>query len=74
MLSTNTLHTLAAGPVARIARVRGLQSAVEQPDKIRLFQYAICPFCNRVKAFLDYVGMDYETVEVNPLTKVEIKW
>lgn len=44
-----------------------------KPLTIQLYQYAICPFCNRVKALLDYAGVDYQTVEVNPLTKAEIK-
>jgi Glutaredoxin len=41
---------------------------------IELYQYAICPFCNKVKAFLDYAGIAYQAIEVNPLTKFEIKW
>lgn len=41
---------------------------------IELYKYAICPFCNRVKAFLDYAGLEYSQIEVNPLTKKEIKW
>lgn len=43
-------------------------------DSIQLYQYAICPFCNRVKALLDYARIEYSTIEVNPLTKAEIKW
>lgn len=31
------------------------------------------PFCNKVRAFLDYYGVPYSVVEVNPLTKKEIK-
>mmetsp|Transcript_18209 Transcript_18209/g.30539 ORF Transcript_18209/g.30539 Transcript_18209/m.30539 type:complete len:293 (-) Transcript_18209:78-956(-) len=37
-----------------------------------VYQYLICPFCNRVKSYLDFCGIEYETVEVNPLTKGEI--
>ena len=40
---------------------------------VLLYQYAICPFCNRVKALLDFASIAYETTEVNPLTKAEIK-
>ena len=40
---------------------------------VQLYQYAICPFCNRVKAVLDFATIPYETTEVNPLTKSEIK-
>jgi microsomal prostaglandin-E synthase 2 len=46
----------------------------QQPSlSIQLYQYAICPFCNRVKALLDYAGLPYQTIEVNPLTKAEIR-
>lgn len=41
---------------------------------IQLYQYTICPFCNRTKAFLDYSQSNYEVIEVNPLTKKEIQW
>jgi len=44
-----------------------------KPD-ITIYQYRICPFCCRVKALLDYSGIDYMTVEVNPITKQEIKF
>jgi microsomal prostaglandin-E synthase 2 len=43
------------------------------PD-ISLFQYAICPFCNINKALLAYTNTPYTVIEVNPLTKVEIKF
>lgn len=42
--------------------------------KITLYQYKICPFCNRLKAFLDYNKVKYDTIEVNPTTKKEIKF
>ncbi len=38
----------------------------------KLFQYAACPFCNKVRSILKYKGVDYETVEVHPLNKKEI--
>lgn len=40
---------------------------------VTLFQYAICPFCNKAKSLLAYAGIDYDAVEVNPLTKAELK-
>eukprot|EP01038_Epipyxis_sp_PR26KG_P011024 gene11024-14805_t len=42
--------------------------------KLKLYQYQICPFCNRVKAYLDYHKIDYDVIEVNPLTKSEISF
>ncbi|GAB4845310.1 hypothetical protein Ancab_038719 [Ancistrocladus abbreviatus] len=44
------------------------------PKDVVLYQYEACPFCNKVKAFLDYYGIPYKVVEVNPLSKKEIKW
>ncbi|GBF88381.1 prostaglandin E synthase-like [Raphidocelis subcapitata] len=44
------------------------------PQGIVLYQYEVCPFCCKVKAMLDYYKLPYETVEVNPLTKAELKW
>lgn len=51
-------------------------NANDQRPKIRLYQYAICPFCHSVKSVLNYARIrvdDYDVVEVNPLTKSEIK-
>lgn len=44
------------------------------PENVVLYQYEACPFCNKVKAFLDYYDIPYKVVEVNPLSKKEIKW
>ncbi|XP_029016691.1 prostaglandin E synthase 2 [Betta splendens] len=42
--------------------------------KMTLYQYKTCPFCSKVRAFLDYHGLPYEIVEVNPVMRQEIKW
>ncbi|KAK4787532.1 hypothetical protein SAY86_011365 [Trapa natans] len=44
------------------------------PKDVVLYQYEACPFCNKVKAFLDYYKIPYKVVEVNPISKKEIKW
>ncbi|MBA0691528.1 hypothetical protein Goari_009150 [Gossypium aridum] len=44
------------------------------PKEVVLYQYEACPFCNKVKAFLDYCNIPYKIVEVNPISKKEIKW
>lgn len=49
-------------------------SLFNSKDNITLYQYKICPFCNRVKAFLDYNKLNYNSIEVNPTTKKEIKF
>lgn len=44
------------------------------PKDVTVYQYKICPFCNRVKSYLDYLRIPYKTVEVNPLTKGEVRF
>lgn len=50
------------------------QTSGQLPKSIVLYQYEVCPFCCKVKAFLDYHKLPYRVVEVNPLTKAELKW
>ena len=39
---------------------------------VTLYQFTLCPFCNKVRAGLDLKGVSYERVEVSPRTKVEL--
>ncbi|XP_066600384.1 prostaglandin E synthase 2 [Prorops nasuta] len=39
-----------------------------------LFQYQSCPFCCKVRVFLDYYGISYDVVEVDPVFRTQIKW
>jgi len=41
---------------------------------VTLYQYDVCPFCNKVRAFLDLHKVPYTIVEVNPLFKNELKF
>ncbi|XP_005992142.1 prostaglandin E synthase 2 [Latimeria chalumnae] len=42
--------------------------------QLTLYQYKTCPFCSKVRAFLDYHELPYEIVEVNPVMRKEIKF
>ncbi|KAF5299666.1 hypothetical protein FQA39_LY11461 [Lamprigera yunnana] len=42
--------------------------------KLTLYQYQTCPFCCKVRAFLDYHGISYDVVEVDPVLRQSIKW
>ena len=50
-----------------------LQKSANLP-LVKLYQYQTCPFCCKTRAFLDYHGINYEVVEVNPLFRREIKF
>ncbi|XVE63968.1 hypothetical protein DITRI_Ditri07aG0063200 [Diplodiscus trichospermus] len=68
-----------AGAVASVATAASVYAkepppAELMPKDVVLYQYEACPFCNKVKAFLDYHDIPYKVVEVNPLSKKEIKW
>lgn len=54
--------------------LEGLQPSESFPESITLYQYEVCPFCCKVKAFLDYHKIPYRVVEVDPLGKSELKW
>ena len=41
---------------------------------VLLYQYDSCPFCNKVRAYLDLARIPYIVVEVNPLLKSEVAW
>ena len=51
---------------------------VEGPTKLdfdlTLFQYCSCPFCCKTRTFLDYFGVNYNIVEVNPVLRQQLKW
>ncbi|XP_063001033.1 prostaglandin E synthase 2 [Elgaria multicarinata webbii] len=64
-------------------RFRSQEHLAEQPAaaqllegslQLTLYQYKTCPFCSKVRAFLDYHGLPYEIVEVNPVMRQEIKF
>lgn len=72
-LSTKINTTLKEKPDVKPSRT--VVSPVDKTGfKITLFQYQTCPFCCKVRAFLDFYGLSYDIVEVNPVFQTEIKW
>ncbi|KAL9644600.1 hypothetical protein ABK040_015339 [Willaertia magna] len=61
-----------------IEEFNALRELLEGKDKnqfdITIYQYQVCPFCCKVRAFLDFHKIPYKMVEVNPLFKSEIKF
>jgi len=41
-------------------------------EDLTLYQFALCPFCHKVRAGLELKGLAYRAVEVNPMTKKEL--
>ncbi|CAG0878482.1 unnamed protein product [Darwinula stevensoni] len=42
--------------------------------QLTLYQYQSCPFCCKVRAFLDYYGLPYNVIEVNPVFRQQMTW
>ena len=38
-----------------------------------LYQYATCPFCCKARAFLDYMGLSYDVIEVNSVMRKQVR-
>ncbi|EXC33538.1 Prostaglandin E synthase 2 [Morus notabilis] len=79
--SSRTVSTAVAGVMASVFAAGAMEVYAKEPQPpevvpkdVVLYQYEACPFCNKVKAFLDYYDIPYKVIEVNPLSKKEIKW
>jgi len=54
---------------------RSIRSATDSSGlQLTLYQYQSCPFCCKVRAYLDYHGFSYDVIEVNSVTQAEIRW
>eukprot|EP00933_Yihiella_yeosuensis_P041888 TRINITY_DN3630_c0_g1_i1.p1 TRINITY_DN3630_c0_g1~~TRINITY_DN3630_c0_g1_i1.p1 ORF type:complete len:270 (-),score=65.30 TRINITY_DN3630_c0_g1_i1:254-1021(-) len=58
----------------RTSLLRAAVKAADSSAQLRLYQYAICPFCNKTKAAFDFLRIPYSSVEVDPLTRSQIKF
>lgn len=59
-----------------LSRRRATNDVGNKPEResyLTLYQFAICPYCNKVKALLDFYEKRYRVVEVNPTSKEEMK-
>jgi len=45
---------------------------VEGLGRLYVYQYHACPFCGKVKSFLDYYNIPYTLIEVHPLNKKQL--
>ena len=68
---------LGAGPGHPASEVPSLllvQLSLSSRLQLTLYQYKTCPFCSKVRAFLDFHALPYQVVEVNPVRRAEIKF
>nr|XP_036863981.1 prostaglandin E synthase 2 isoform X5 [Manis javanica] len=56
------------------AECSAAQLSLSSRLQLTLYQYKTCPFCSKVRAFLDFHALPYQVVEVNPVRKAEIKF
>jgi microsomal prostaglandin-E synthase 2 len=69
---SRTLHAEAGiDPVVLDVNATNLLIPKDQM-RVTLYQYDVCPFCNKVRAYLDYHSIPYTVVEVDPLGKKEL--
>lgn len=70
-LKQDTMQLSAMPDITPTYRVQG-------PTKLNfdltLFQYCSCPFCCKTRTFLDFFGVSYNVVEVNPVLRQQLKW
>ncbi|MEN2496522.1 MAG: hypothetical protein MHMPM18_001034 [Marteilia pararefringens] len=59
---------------SRVSRYVDYVPEKKQDFEIRIFQYQNCPFCCKARAYFDIKGLNYSIVEVNSLTKSQLKW
>ena len=73
VLASSTRHYSSSTSSAAAAAATTASVVNSGQDPITIYQYKICPYCSRPKTFLEYMKVPYEAVEVNPMTKAELK-
>ena len=75
LMWTNTMIPIACEPESSTPLL-----VTELPDdldiskcNVTFYQFESCPFCRKARAVLDLARIQYDVVEVNPLTKSETK-
>lgn len=69
----NKLTIIDKLPDVRITRKIVSQKGKADLDLV-LFQYQTCPFCCKVRVFLDSKGFSYSVVEVDAVLRQDTKW
>ncbi|KPM08698.1 prostaglandin E synthase 2-like protein, partial [Sarcoptes scabiei] len=73
--SNKYVSILKRSALPTIEPTKTIKGALTIPNlKLTLFQYQNCPFCSKVRVFLDYYGLPYDIIEVNPVMRQQIKF
>ena len=51
-------------PATQCQSLSSGSAAAAAAAPIQLYQYKICPFCNKAKAYMDFLGIEYSAIEV----------
>lgn len=66
--------TMELTAMPNIKPTRRIEGPTNLNYNLTLFQYCSCPFCCKTRTFLDYFGLKYDIVEVNPVLRQQLKW
>ncbi len=66
-------HILTSPPPAFEPSRRVVNSNKDIGVKLTLFQFQTCPFCCKVRAALDYFGLNYDIIEVNSVMRQQVQ-
>jgi len=67
----NVMHGVVTREQYDLSNFRA-EDQIEGLGRIYIYQYHACPFCGKVKAFLDYYKVPYTLIEVNPMNKKQL--
>lgn len=67
-------ETMRLSAMPNVQITRKIEGPTKLPFDLTLFQYCSCPFCCKARTFLDYFGLNYNIVEVNPVLRQQMKW
>lgn len=67
-------NTMRLSAMPNFKPTQRIEGPTKLPFDLTLFQYCSCPFCCKTRTFLDYFGLNYNIVEVNPVLRQQLKW
>jgi microsomal prostaglandin-E synthase 2 len=69
-----SLASPSSAAAAAAGAAQGAAAGADPVGTVVVYQYEACPFCNKLRAYLDYTRTPYVLVEVDPVLKRELAW